>query len=660
VSWAWNTINAWQWALILAVPPAILLLYFLKLKRQPLEIPSTFLWHRTIEDLHVNSIWQRLRQNLLLFLQLLLVLLAILSLLRPSWKGTKLTGERFIFLVDTSASMSATDVPPTRLEAVKNQLLELVQTGLAPGSVVMIISFSDRAIVEQPFTDNQRLLEAKIKAIQQTARPSMLDEALKVAAGLANPQRSGIEEEGDVAAADARPATMMVFSDGRFRTIPRFAMGNLQPEYHPIGSSKAKNIGISAFSATTSPGSGDTIQVFATIQSFCDFDTEVTANLYLADKLIDASKVQLPAESSTGIEFQIAAVERGQLRLDIAESDDLEADNTAYAAINAARRAKLLLVTPGNNSLETALSTAFAARMAEIKVANISVLKSETYKREAATGEYDLIIYDQCAPEAMPQAHTFFLGTIPPGGDWKQDSLQQLPQIIDADYAHPLLQFMNLGNVSIVDCRPLDPPQGGTILIDSQYGPLLAIAPRDGFEDLVLAFQIVGASDDGSRVANTNWHIRPSFPVFIGNLIAHLGGASTGENESRFVEPGQSIALRTRETVSEIRVESPTGQQLRISRGQKNAFVYGNTDRKGIYKVYEGSSKEVSNQFAVNLFDAVESTIRPNESISTTYEDVVAQAAWEPTRREGWRYLLVAALVLLVVEWYVYNRRVYL
>ena len=53
---------------------------------QPLEVPSTYLWHKSIEDLHVNSIWQRLRQSLLLFLQLLLVALAILALLRPGWQ----------------------------------------------------------------------------------------------------------------------------------------------------------------------------------------------------------------------------------------------------------------------------------------------------------------------------------------------------------------------------------------------------------------------------------------------------------------------------------------------------------------------------------------------------------------------------------------------
>src|SRR5436190_17567175 len=108
-----NMLSWWQWALVGAVPAAIVLLYFLKLKRQPLEVPSTYLWTKSIEDLHVNSIWQRLRQSLLLLLQLLLVALAIFAVLRPSWRGTHLSGDRFIFLVDNSASMSASDIKPT-------------------------------------------------------------------------------------------------------------------------------------------------------------------------------------------------------------------------------------------------------------------------------------------------------------------------------------------------------------------------------------------------------------------------------------------------------------------------------------------------------------------------------------------------------------------
>src|SRR5690349_23565078 len=101
-----NTLGPAGWVAIGLVPPAIFALYFLKLKRQPLEVPSTYLWTKVIEDLHVNSLWQRLRQSLLLFLQLLLVGLAILALLRPGWLGESLTGQKFIFLIDRSASMS--------------------------------------------------------------------------------------------------------------------------------------------------------------------------------------------------------------------------------------------------------------------------------------------------------------------------------------------------------------------------------------------------------------------------------------------------------------------------------------------------------------------------------------------------------------------------
>ena len=84
MSWltsSWGTLAVWQWLLLFSIPPLVVLLYFLKLKRQPLEIPSTYLWHRTIEDLHVNSLWQKMRQSLLLFLQLLFVLLLILAVL---------------------------------------------------------------------------------------------------------------------------------------------------------------------------------------------------------------------------------------------------------------------------------------------------------------------------------------------------------------------------------------------------------------------------------------------------------------------------------------------------------------------------------------------------------------------------------------------------
>src|ERR1700712_5417650 len=99
-----------MWAVLAGVPVGIIALYFLKLRRRPVQVPSTLLWRRSLEDLHVNSLFQRLRKNLLLFLQLLAVLLAMLALAGPRTKGTTGQGQQYILALDNSASMSATDV----------------------------------------------------------------------------------------------------------------------------------------------------------------------------------------------------------------------------------------------------------------------------------------------------------------------------------------------------------------------------------------------------------------------------------------------------------------------------------------------------------------------------------------------------------------------
>ena len=99
-------LNATAAAIAAAVAiPLLLLLYFLKLRRMQVPIGSTLLWKKAIQDLQVNSPFQRLRRNLLLLLQLLALLALIFALARPVSEGTRVAGEKTVILIDRSASM---------------------------------------------------------------------------------------------------------------------------------------------------------------------------------------------------------------------------------------------------------------------------------------------------------------------------------------------------------------------------------------------------------------------------------------------------------------------------------------------------------------------------------------------------------------------------
>ncbi len=654
-----NTLAWWQWLVLLAVPPAIVALYFLKLKRQPLQVPSTYLWHRSIEDLHVNSIWQRLRQNLLLFLQLLLILIAILALLRPGWQSYTLQGERLIFVIDNSASMSATDVAPTRLAEAKRKAAELIDQ-MASGDKAMVISFAADAQVMQAFTDNRRELRRAVEAIEPTARSTSLVSALQLAAGLANPGRMATDAN-DVAVADALPAELFIFSDGRFPDVQGFSLGNLTPTFVPIGSPRATNYGIIAFSTRPHQSEPDQQQVFAELENFSEADANLVAELYLDDALIDASETAIPAGETRGIVFDLADTDAGVLRLQLRSRDALPLDNVAYAVLDRPRRARGLLVTPGNDPLQLALATQKAQELAEIDVVPPSALKTDDYQQNAIAGYYDLILYDQCRPPAMPQSNTLFFGRLPPTtSGWQTAQAERVPapQIIDSDRAHPLMQLIELGNVEIAESLVLRPPPGSEVLVDSHQGPIMAIAPRGGFEDVVVGFELVGQTEAGEKYANTNWPLRLSFPTFILNALQYLGGQSLAGG-SLGARPGEVVQLKPTTLDAALAVRRPDGQTEAVAADRTGTVHFSGTTQLGVYQLRE--KNQATRRFAVNLLDRNESNLAPRTaSVQIGFVEVEGQRGLVAGRRELWKWLLSGALVVLVLEWYIYNRRVYI
>src|SRR3954453_8331839 len=89
---------------------ALLVLYFLKLRRREVPVSSTLLWRKAVQDLQVNAPFQKLRKNLLLLLQLLLLALLCFALMRPAVNNKASASKLTVILIDRSASMAAKDV----------------------------------------------------------------------------------------------------------------------------------------------------------------------------------------------------------------------------------------------------------------------------------------------------------------------------------------------------------------------------------------------------------------------------------------------------------------------------------------------------------------------------------------------------------------------
>src|SRR5580704_8817433 len=106
---------------------AVVALYILKLRRRAIAVPFSPLWQRILRDKEATSLFSKLKRLLSLLLQLALLALLVLALGDPRAAATLMRGRNVVVLVDASASMQATDVAPTRLEAAKAEVKKIVR-----------------------------------------------------------------------------------------------------------------------------------------------------------------------------------------------------------------------------------------------------------------------------------------------------------------------------------------------------------------------------------------------------------------------------------------------------------------------------------------------------------------------------------------------------
>jgi hypothetical protein len=646
----------WQWAILAAVPVGIVLLYFLKLRRQPVTVPSTYLWRKSIEDLHVNSLLQRLKTSPLLWLQLLAILLATLALFRPGFHDVGRSKSRRIFLLDASASMQATDASgfPNRFEQARKLIGDEIDA-MSDQDVAMLMTVSDRVDVLQAFTSDRRRLRDALTRAAVTNRPINIQAAIRAAEGLSSPRRNEDQPASDNVATDvAVPNSQLVlYSDGGFEDLSSVDLSQLNPSFVRIGSNNVSNLAIIAFSAQRREGQTDELEAFATIANLGTTELSSSVSLRMNGELIDADEVTLKPGDEKGLSFELADADLVRLNLTLDAADQLSIDNTAYATLAPTRTASVLLVTSGNKPLELALSTGESEKTCVLEVVDPSYLKTEPYKARASTGVDQLILFDRCQPEVMPMTNTFMIGAIPMvGWKWSEKASQVL--LVDIDRTHPIMRYLDLFTLLIAEGRTLEPPKGATDLLTAESGPVLSLAPREGFEDLVLGFEIISTSSDGGLAFNTDWQVQRSWPVFVFNCVRYLTGASDMQGRMSHL-PGTAVTVSTERRRGELTVRDPAGNVTSVTPDPTGRITHAVDDQTGIYEVED--EKRIIDLFSVNLFDRRESTIAAPETVKLGYVEIAGEDGRNQSRNEYWRLLLILMLTVLAAEWWYYGRR---
>jgi hypothetical protein len=219
-------------------------------------------------------------------------------------------------------------------------------------------------------------------------------------------------------------------------------------------------------------------------------------------------------------------------------------------------------------------------------------------------------------------------------------------------------EFHPLNNLPMELREAADPkllPQPGVVLETTGNRPLLFSLRRDSYRDLVMTFKLFDRDAKGEVVLLTNWPLRRSFPVFLRNVLLEYGNLSVG---GRSLQAGEPFQFRPEPGVEWTGVKPPKGPEKPFQhRGDPKDpdLVFTDTEQLGLYELVSAGKRR---SFAVNLLDPLESDIEPRGRFKVGGDTIVA----EPERRQPfdlWKWFALGALILLVLEWYVYNRRVF-
>ncbi len=604
--------------------PIILLLYFMRPKRQNRVVGSTLLWQQALQDLQASRPWQRLRITPLLLLQLLAALVIVLILARPAiFLPSPISGDTIIIL-QTSASMQATDVTPNRFEAAKSQITDLVD-GLGPNDHLSLISMAHTPQVLIASSQDKGQITAALQRAKVTNQDADLEQALSLAIALAA-GRTNIQ--------------VLVVGDGHVVAPDQTLVVPFPVSYLRIGTDAA-NAALLALASRSLQGN---LVALAQVANYSHEQRSIPVELYADGKLVNVQTITLGAGASGAIQWgplpSLPPTTR-YLHAQILTQDALSVDHEAWAIVGGSMHGRVLLVTKGNNFLQAAL----------LLQSNIDLYKTTPDKYVVNAGNFDLTVFDGFVPATLPTGGVFFIN--PPQGSYIFG--QSRPQIRVSHIGTGSAGSESSGLLDNVDLSSIHVLRLSHLLVPALWAQPVIVTPETPL--------LIAGENNNRRIAalsfdlhDSDLPLQPSFPILIYNLVNwFLPPPVAGDGQ---VSPDLPVTVQTWPGADRVTINGPDQQTVTVA-PPFPAAPYAQANSIGIYQVTQRVyGQERQGAFAVNLFDPQQSRLAPANQLPVVHSINFAPGNNGVPRvlREIWPWIAALLLLILCLEWWLFSR----
>jgi hypothetical protein len=570
-------------------------LYRLKPPARTVIVPSGLVWDRVLRDSHQRP--DRLRWWLSLLLAALIAAAIVSAIVPPQVAGSGATVKRLIVVLDDSPTMATrTTDGATRWDHA-----------LAKARALM----AERAAGTQIWlADTMRRVATPAFKSRDDALPQL--ERLQVSYGFLPTvplpeQNAGVET--------------VVITDGvSIGPVP--AQARLESVFESV-----ENAGITAFEVRALPANPGRYLASVELVNASGVEKRIELAIVGVGGKRVSRVVPLAAGAMRNEMIDISDFDGGPVRASIAmPGDGLASDDVAYSILPVRRVIHVALVTGGNPFLEKSLQ-------AQPRV-SMSVIKPARYVDDRG---FDAVVFDRFAPSARP--HVPALLFRPSRADWLPSPRKEITNVSATAWnaAHPLLENISLLDLSVdraafVDLK--DRPKGSeSVLASGPGGVPLIIVHEDGTRWVSFSFAL----------EESNFALHAGFPIFLNNALGWMPGA-------------QAVMTRglgvIKVPVSGARVVAADGKEL-PSQAIPGGSVF-EVDAPGLFTVISAHQRL---QVAANLFDRRITDVNKSRLAQIKPGADLPIGVNRPIAFDAGFALLLGAALLLLFEWWSWNRR---